>query len=132
MIISQIPWHHNTDSFIIIIQTIFIIILSAVLYKKMSMRTIEIKLIQQQHVAKIDNIRREHSDTLEKIRVEMIKNEGEKNRQWIESEKETLFVLNGVSNLLDLSEKIGRVESEKILKKLDELQLKVENLTIKN
>ena len=47
---------------------------------------------------------------------------------WIESEKETLHVLNGVSNLLDLTDKIGRVDSEKILKKLDEIQSKVEKL----
>lgn len=93
-------------------------------------KSAEIKLIQQQHVAKVDIIRKEHSDTLEKIRIEMLKREEERNRQWMESEKETLHVLNGVSILLDLSEKIGRVESEKILKKLDEIQLQVRKITI--
>jgi hypothetical protein len=33
--------------------------------------------------------------------------------------------LNGVSTLLDLSEKIGRVESEKILKVLADLQVNI-------
>ena len=88
-------------------------------------KNIELKLIQQQHVAKIDIIRKEHSDTLEKIRVEMLKREDERGRQWMESEKETLHVLNGVSTLLDLSEKISRVESEKILKVLAELMEKI-------
>ena len=55
----------------------------------------------------------------------MLKREEERSRQWIESEKETLNVLNGVSILLDLSEKIGRVESEKILNKLEEIEEQV-------
>lgn len=87
------------------------------------------KLTQQQYAAKVDGIRKEHSDTLEKIRLEMLKREEERTRQWMESEKETLHVLNGVSILLDLSDKIGRVESEKILNKLEEIQGKIEKIT---
>jgi len=98
----------------------------------MRKRVAEMKLMQQQHVAKIDNIRKEHGDVLEKLRVEMLKREEDRTRQWIESEKETLNVLSGVSMLLDLSEKIGRIESEKILSKLDEIEnnrnLKIEKL----
>lgn len=90
----------------------------------------ETRLMQQQHVAKVDIIRKEHTEKLDGIRVEMLKREEERSRQWMESEKETLHVLNGVSTLLDLSEKIGRVESEKILSKLEEIQAKVENITI--
>ena len=89
----------------------------------------EVKLIQDQHIAKIDLIRKDQTDTLEKIRVEMLKREEERTRQWMESEKETLHVLNGVSTLLDLSDKIGKIESEKILLKLFEIQAKVEGLT---
>ena len=59
----------------------------------------------------------------------MLKREEERSRQWMESEKETLHVLNGVSNLLDLSEKIEGVKSERILDKLDEIQAKIEKLT---
>ena len=88
----------------------------------------ELKLTQQQHVARIDNIRKEHVNTLENLRIEMLKHEEEKTRQWMESEKETLYVLNGISNLLDLTDKIGRVDSEKIIKKLDEIQVKIEKL----
>ena len=78
------------------------------------------------------SLRNDHADTLEKIRVEMLKNEEEKGRQWMESEKETLHVLNGVSMLLDLNDKIGRVESEKILLKLEEIREKVEKITPQN
>jgi len=92
-------------------------------------RSAEMKLIQQQYTARVDNIRKEHAETLERIRVEMLKREEERGRQWMESEKETLHVLSGISTLLDLSEKIGRVESEKILKKLEEITEKVEKIT---
>lgn len=108
-----------------IIYTISIFMAMRALKKKSS----EMKLMQQQHTARIDAIRKDHSDTLERIRVEMLKKEDERGRQWIESEKETLHVLNGVSMLLDLNEKIGRVESEKILLKLDEIREKVEKIT---
>ncbi len=96
----------------------FLYILLKVLKKKSS----DMKLMQLQHVARVDIIRKEQTEKLEKIRLEMIKREEDRSRQWQESEKETLHVLNGVSSLLDLNEKIGRVESERILLKLDEIQ----------
>jgi hypothetical protein len=98
--------------------------------KALKKRNAEMKLIQQQHAAKIDMLRKEHSDTLEKIRLEMLKREEERTRQWMESEKEALHVLNGVSIILDLGERLGKSDSEKIMKKLEEIQGKVEKLTI--
>jgi len=96
----------------------FLLTLLKVLKKKSS----DMKLLQQQHVARVDVIRKEQNEKLESIRLEMLKREEERSRQWMESEKETLHVLNGVSSLLDLSEKIGRIESERILKKIEESQ----------
>lgn len=87
----------------------------------MKQKSTEMKLLQQQYLARVDNIRKEHTDTLEKLRLEMLKREEERTRQWIESEKETLHVLNGVSTLLDLKDKLDNVDSMKILKKLDEI-----------
>jgi len=58
----------------------------------------------------------------------MLKREEIKNRQWIESEKETLLVLNGVSTLLDLNEKLLTLESDKIFVKLDEISNKLNDL----
>ena len=83
----------------------FLFTLLKVLKKKSS----DMKLMQQQHVARVDIIRKEQTEKLENIRLEMLKREEDRSRQWMESEKETLHVLNGVSSLLDLSEKIGRV-----------------------
>jgi len=90
------------------------------LLKAMKKKSSDMKLLQQQHVARVDVIRKEQTEKLENIRLEMLKREEDRSRQWMESEKETLHVLNGVSSLLDLSEKIGRVESERILKKIEE------------
>jgi hypothetical protein len=131
ILLQTIPNTHsvwiNAFFYLFLASMILNIIIIFIDMKSLRKKTIESKLMQQQHVAKIDIIRKEHSDTLEKIRVDMLKREEERGRQWMESEKETLHVLNGVSILLDLSEKIGRVESEKILKKLDEIQIKIEN-----
>lgn len=80
------------------------------------------KLMQQQHVARVDVIRKEHTVKLEKLRTEMLKREEDRSRQWMESERETLRVLSGVSSLLDLSEKIGRVDYDKIITKLEDIE----------
>lgn len=108
------------------------IIVTILLIKRTNNKTFEMKLMQQQHISKTESLQKEHSETLEKIRLEMLKREEERSRQWIESEKETLHVLNGVSMLLDLNEKIGKVESEKIFNKLDEIREKIEKLTPSN
>lgn len=97
------------------------------LLKILKQKNFKYEIMQQQNIAKIDGIRREHLKSLESLRIEMIKRNDERNRQWAESEKETLHVLNGVSNLLDLGEKIGRVDAEKILIRLDEIQNKMSN-----
>jgi hypothetical protein len=133
--ITEAPATNAHQHFIIgMIAVITILYMASIIVamKTIRRKTSEIKLLQQQHVAKVDTIRKEHSDTLEKIRVEMLKHEEERTRQWMESEKETLYVLNGVSMLLDLSDKIGKIESEKILLKLDEIREKIENITSQN
>ena len=122
------PIWGNVFFYLLIIAVIGFVIYSLYMIRLMKKRTAEMKLMQQQHVARVDVIRKEHLGNLESLRIEMLKREEDRTRQWMESEKETLHVLNGVSNLLDLTDKIGRVDSEKILNKLDEIQIKVENL----
>lgn len=104
-----------------------ILIIMKVLYKKNN----EFKLIQQQHIARINIIRKENEDKLDGIRVEMLKREEERSHQWIESEKETLHVLHGVSSVLDLTDKIESDKSNEILIILNDIQEKVKILTIK-
>jgi hypothetical protein len=135
-ILLQIPPHihpvwDNPFFYLFMASSIVLFTFAIATMRVIKRKTADMKLIQQQHVAKIDLIRDDHAKTLEKIRVEMLKKEEERGRQWMESEKETLHVLNGVSILLDLNEKIGRVESEKILLKLDEIREKIEKITSK-
>jgi hypothetical protein len=125
LIVDHPIWYYNAFFYLFVGLAILTMIVATIMMKKFDKKTSEMKLMQQQHVAKVDIIRKEHSDTLERIRIEMLKREEERGRQWMESEKETLHVLNGVSTLLDLSDKIGRVESEKILKVLADLQDKI-------
>lgn len=112
-------------STILLVSTILIFGKFLLLIKK---KNKEISTIQQQHTDKVDSIRKEQSDTLNKIRSEMLKREDDRNRQWIESEKETLNVLNGISHLLDLYYTLDGVNTDKILKKLEEIQDKMKKI----
>jgi len=123
------PIWQNVFFYLFIGLAILTMIAALIITKRIAKKITEVKIMQQQHAAKIDLIRKEHSEISEIIRLEMLKREDERIHQWIESEKETLHVLNGVSTLLDLNEKVGRVDSNKIMKKLDEIHEKVENLT---
>ena len=125
-------WYYNAFFYLFVIAVTFFTIISFGFVKALRNKTNEMKLMQQQHVARVDLIRKDHGETLEKIRIEMLKREEERTRQWMESEKETLHVLNGVSILLDLNDKIEKNESEKILNKLDEIRDKIEKITPKN
>lgn len=128
--VHSVLWYYNIFFYLFIGELIFTTIAGIFYTKRGRISKSEMKLIQQQHVAKIDNIRKEHTETLEKIRMEMLKREEERGRQWMESERETLHILGGVSNLLDLSEKFNRVESDKIIQMLVEIQDKVEKITV--
>lgn len=131
LVIDHPIWYYNAFFYLFVAILITFILFIITYIRTAKRKSEEMKLIQQQHVAKVDIIRKEHVDTLEKIRQEMLKREEERSRQWMESEKETLHVLNGVSMLLDLNGKIGGVESDKILKKLGEIQEKIEKITNK-
>jgi len=126
------PFWHDGFFYTSIALAFMFFLITMLLVKSIKRKNVEMKLIQQQNIARVDSIRKEHNEKKKKIRTEMLKREEERTRQWMESEKETLHVLNGVSTLLDLSDKIGRVESEKILSKLDEIQEKVEKITVQD
>lgn len=115
------------DIFFYLFTLIFIIggITIMSLIRKLSKKNRENEDIQKQHIARLNKLREDHSKQIEGLHNEMLKKEEERTRQWIESEKETLHVLNGVSSLLELSENIGRVESKKIIDKLDEIKIVV-------
>lgn len=96
--------------------------------RRFHQKTTEMKLTQQQHIARIDIIRKDHSDTLEKLRIEMLKREEDRTRQWMESEKETLRVLNGVSSILELGEKMLNTETGKMQNLMIEIRDRTEKI----
>ena len=59
----------------------------------------------------IKDIQAEHTKEIKEQQIE-------RNKQWLESEKETLNVLNGVSSILEMSEKVGQNDTNKILEKI--------------
>lgn len=88
-------------------------------YKKLKHRY---EVLQLQSISKIDAVKDECFAKIESLRKENIDSLNNRANQWLESERETLHVLNNVSNLLDLNEKIDHTEAENILIKLDEIQ----------
>ena len=109
---------NNIFFYLFIIETIIFFLFIYISNKKK-------KKLQANHNIDIN----EYEKSLERMRIELLRREDERTRQWMESEKETLHVLNGVSNLLDVSEKLCKFDSDKILKKLQEIQDKVEKIT---
>jgi hypothetical protein len=118
--LTPTPLHMIAGFFIVgFIALCTIVILT---HRKYTARNNELKQLQQQYAAKIELLNKNHNETLDKIRENIMKHEEERTFQWIESEKETLNVLSGLTTLLDMNEKLGRVESEKILEKIQEAE----------
>lgn len=113
-----LPWYNNLFFYLFIISMIISIFITIRNFNK---HIKNITILKQDSENKINELNTLHENKMENIRLEMLKREDDKNRMWTESEKETLKVLSGVSNLLDLSEKINKVESDKIIKKLDDI-----------
>jgi hypothetical protein len=104
------------------VSAVIFFILIRICTKRIASKNVELKQVQQQYSAKIDAIRKDHEGTLENVRGEMLKKEEDATRQWQEAEKESMLVLNRMTQLLELSESFGRVESNKILNKIEELK----------
>lgn len=116
------PIWYNTFFYLFLASTLLLIGVTWFTWQSLKNKNIESNVLQQQHVARIDNIRKDHSDNLESLRVEMLKREEDRVRQWVESEKETLHVLNGVSTLLELSDKVDKVEFKKLNNAITEIK----------
>ena len=73
----------------------------------------------------IKGAQKENLDKLDGIRKEMTIKEDTRNNQWLQSEKETLQVLNGVSSILEMSEKMGQNDTQKILERVKNVEEKL-------
>lgn len=67
----------------------------------------------------------EHANKIDDIRDKQMKHEETINKQWSESARETLQVLNGVTNILEMGEKAGKYETEKILEKIENAEKRI-------
>lgn len=122
------PFWYNGFFYLSVGLIFLFFIITWVMMKTLRKRTFDNRLTEQKHAARIDSIRKENSDILEKLRQEMVKREEEHGRLWHESEKEVVNILNGVSNLLELNEKLGQIDTKKILSELNEIKEKLKNI----
>jgi uncharacterized protein HemX len=81
--------------------------------------------LQEKHTEKIQKLNKEFSDKIENIQNNAIKREEERSKQWLESEKETLNVLNGVTSLLEMGEKMDQTNRNTIYLKLHEMENRI-------
>ena len=119
---------HNTFFYLFTGTLLLAIFFGIAITKQLFKRNSDMKLIQQQYLAKVDNIRKEYTETVERLRQDMLKHEEDRTRQWMESEKETLHVLNGVSTILELGDRLTKSDNDKILKRLTEVEGTLEQL----
>lgn len=103
---------------------LLLLVISSIIaiFKIIKIKNSKIMFQQKQNTSRIDTIKKEHTEILDGLRIEMVKHENERVRQWMESEKETLHVLNGVSTLLELSDKVDKSEFKNINEKLIEIE----------
>jgi hypothetical protein len=101
----------NTLFAILVSMVLVLFSIAIFLFKKYEDKNQELKIIQEGYTKKIDEIRKENIDK-----------ETERNRQWRESEKETLIVLKGVNSVLEMSEKMKENDTQKIIDKIDSLE----------
>lgn len=105
-------------SIIFILSTVIIFV-----YKQYNNKVKEILNIHEDYSEKMRKLNLNNEDKLERIRERIDRTEEDRNKQWIESEKETLQVLNGVTHVLEVSEKMERVDSQNILDKINQLEI---------
>jgi len=117
------PW--VLISIVLSVMNFILIAIIVLLQKKKSKIHGEHKQMQQQYIAKVDMIRKDQAEKLENIRKETNRKDDDRNRQWIESERETLQILNGLSIILDRNDNLGRIETEKILSEIRDIEKKI-------
>ncbi len=79
----------------------------------------QINKLHQDHLKQIGELHQDHANKIDDIRQQQVKHEETLNKQWSESARETLQVLNGVSLILEMGEKASKYETDKILEKIE-------------
>lgn len=82
----------------------------------------ELKKVHEDNSKNLLTLQNTHTEKIDSIRTEIMNKEDERNKQWRESEKETLIVLKGVNTVLEMSEKMKENDTQKIIDKIDSLE----------
>lgn len=109
-----------------------ILILSGVLvfiYKQNIAKSKTIETMSKDHAKEIQNLQSNHIDKLEGIRKEVLDRDDKRSKQQLDTEKEILSILNGLTQILELGEAKGKTEKALILDKLNDINSKL-NSTI--
>lgn len=99
-----------------------------ILFKISQNKENKIDEINKLNAEKIDTIRLNHINILEKITNEMIEKENIRYKEARESEKETLNVLKGVNTVLEMSEKMKINDTKHIFEKLNDIKNEIKSL----
>jgi len=99
----------------------------AIIWRRQNELGKELKELNQEHANKLEENRKDYVDKFDKIQNEYLKREEERNKQWSESEKQTLQVLNGVTSILEMGEKMGQKDTKDILEKLKIVEERIIN-----
>jgi hypothetical protein len=71
---------------------------------------------------------------INQVRVDALKREESRNKEILESEKETLKVLNGVTAVLEISEKINEQDTDNIIRRIvdesDKIKRRIDDLEV--
>lgn len=106
----------------------FIVILLGgigILWRQSDITRKELKELNTSHAKSLEENKKDYIEKFEKLQNEYLNREEERNRQWSDSEKETLQVLNGVTSILEMSEKMGQKDTKEILEKLKTVEERI-------
>ena len=107
---------------IIIVVLVGVIVVIAREYSK---KNIKYNEMSEQHSKNINDLHQEHAAKIDEIRQQQVKHEETVVKQWSESARETLQVLNGVSVVLEMGEKASKYETDKILEKIENTEKRI-------
>lgn len=84
--------------------------------------TSSIEKIQTEYSKNLQDIHNIYDEKIEKIKEKLEHGESERNRLWADSEKQTFTLLSNLSNLLEISEKLERADTQLFIEKLNQLE----------
>lgn len=110
-----------------LLSIIIVVLVGAVVIitREYSKKNTKYNEMSEQHSKNINELHQEHANKIDEIRQQQVKHEETLIKQWSESSRETLQVLNGVSLVLEMGEKASKYETDKILEKIENTEKRI-------